>query len=291
LLLIDRRTAVLALITATVLIPTLASCTSAAKQRAADVVATVGDAEVTVAEVKARLPAEDTGPPVVRPGVAPPDTWRDALGLAIRDELLSLEAARRYPTADWAPDPTGRAARIRAVTNQERAQSPELQESNITDSEARSWLARNHHRFDEVHSAQVTWASFTDDDRARAMLDSAAGLDQAGFLTLAGTYPTTTGTATLDSAGNGADALVARVAFAVRTAGSVGLTTEDDRSWVVRVDSIELESPPWDDVLASRVRTAMRWDREQAHLDALAEQLKARWPVSIDEQRFAASRP
>jgi hypothetical protein len=203
-----------------------------------------------------------------------------------------MEAAWRDPTADWAPDPAGRAARIRAVTDQERTQSPELQESNITDNEARSWLARNHHRFDEVHSAQVTWASFFDaSDRARAMLDSAAGLDQAGFLTLAGTYGATTGTATLDSAGKGADALVARVAFAVRTAGSVGLTAEDDHSWVVRVDSIEFKSRPWDDVLASRVRTAITWDREQAHLDALAEQLESRWPVSIDEQRFAASRP
>lgn len=272
------------------LVPMLASCTAPANQRAADAIATVGDSEVTVAEAKARLPVEDTGPPVVRPGVAPPDTWRDALRLAIRDELLSLEAARRDPAADWAPDPAGRAARIRAVTDQERAQSPELQ-SNITDSEARSWLARNHHRFDEVHSAQVTWASFTGDDRARAMLDSAAGLDQAGFLALAGTYRATTGTATLDSAGNGADALVARVAFAVRTAGLVGMTTEESHSWVVRVDSIELESPPWDDVLASRVRTAMTWEREQTHLDALAEQLKSRWPVSIDEQRFATSRP
>lgn len=290
-MLIGHRAAVLALITATVLVPALASCTAAAQQPAADVVATVGDAGVTVAEVKARLPVEDTGPPVVRPGVAPPDLWRDALSLAIRDELLSLEAARRDPTADWPPDPAGRAARIRAVTDQERARSPQLQESNITDSEARSWLARNHHRFDEVHSAQVTWASFTDGDRALTMLGSATGLDQAGFLTLAGTYRATTGTTTLDSAGNGADALVARVAFAVRTAGSVGLTTEDGRSWVVRVDSIELESPPWDAVLASRVRTAMLWDREQAHLDALAEQLKSRWPVSIDEQRLAANRP
>ena len=290
-LLTGRRTAVLALITATVLVPALASCTPAAKQRAADVVATVGDSEVTVAEVKARLLVEETGPPVVRPGVAPPDTWRDALRLAIRDELLSLEAARRAPAVDWAPDPGGRAARIRAVTDQERARSPELRLSNITDSDARSWLARNPDRFDAVHGAEVTWASFTDDDRARAMLEAAAGLDQAGFLSLAGTYRATTGTATLDSRGNGADALVARVAFAVRTAGSVGLTSEDDRSWVVRVDSIELELPPWNDVLASRVRTAMIWEREQAQLDALAEKLQSRWPVSIDEQRFAASRP
>jgi len=276
---------------ATVLVPMLASCTSAGKQRAADVVATVGDSEVTVAEVKARLLVEETGPPVVRPGVALPDTWRDALRLAIRDELLSLEAARRTPTVGWAPEPGGRAARIRAVTDQERARSPELQPSSITDDEAQSWLASNPNRFDAVHSADVAWALFTDDDRARAMLESAAGLDQAGFLTLAGTHRATTGTATLDSRGNGADPLVARVAFAVRTAGLVGLTTEDDRSWVVRVDNIELELPPWSDVLASRVRTAMIWEREQDHLDALAERLESRWPVSINEQRFAANRP
>jgi hypothetical protein len=297
-LLISRRTAAAIALTALAwtAVTTLASCTSPAKQRAADVVAAVGEAEVTVAEitvaeVKARLPAESTGPPVVRPGVEPPDTWRDALRLAIRDELLSLEAARRDPEAHWAPDPAGRAARIRAVTDQERARSPELRESNITAPEARSWLARNHHRFDVVETAQVAWASFTDGDRARAMLDSAVGLDQARFLALAAEQGTTTGTAMLDSSGNGADALVARVAFAVRTAGAVGLTAADGQWWVVRVDSIRLSTPPWDDELAGRVRAAIAWEREQAHLDSLARQLESRWRVSVDEQRFAATRP
>lgn len=237
------------------------------------------------------MPAGDTGPVVLRPGVDPPDPWRDALDLAIRDELLSLEAIRRAPTARWEPDPAGRAARIRAVVDQERAGSARLQASNIDDAEARSWLATHHHLFDEVESAQVAWAVLADSDRARNLLDSAAGLDQAGFLTRAANHGAATGTAVLDSSGNGADALVARVAFAVRTPGSVGLTTADGRSWVVRVDRIEQSSPSWDDVLAGRVRTAMAWEREQAHLDALAEQLRSRWPVSVDEQRFAASRP
>ena len=95
-------------------------------------------------------------------------------------------------------------------------------------------------------TAYVTWAPFTDGDRASAVLDSS---------------------------GKGADALVARAAFAVRAPGSVGLTGADDRWWVVRVDSIQLSTPPWDDGLAGRVRTAIVWEREQAHLDSLAEQL------------------
>jgi hypothetical protein len=137
----------------------------------------------------------------------------------------------------------------------------------------------------------VTWASFTDGDRARAVLDSAVGLDQARFLTLAADHSAATGTAVLDSSGKGADALVARAAFVVRAPGSVGLTGADDRWWVVRVDSIQLSTPPWDDGLAGRVRTAIAWEREQAHLDSLAEQLESHWPVSVDEQRFAASHP
>jgi hypothetical protein len=75
------------------------------------------------------------------------------------------------------------------------------------------------------------------------------------------------GTAVLDSSGKGADALVARAAFSVRAPGSVDLTGADDRWWVVRVDSIQLSTPPWDDRLAGRVRTAIAWEREQAHLD------------------------
>lgn len=294
-LLKGRRAAARALTPVTVLVTVLtplsllASCTS--PERAADVVATVGDAQVTLAEVKARLPVEDTGPPVVRPGVDPPDAWRSALDLAIRDELLSLEGARRDPAARWEPDPAGRAARIRAVVDQERSASPGLAASDITDAEARSWLADNLHLFEEIESAGVTWASLPDADRARQLLDSTVGLDQAGFLALAARLGAETGTAVLDSSGGGADALVARVAFAIRTEGSVGLTTDEDRSWVVRVDSIEISVPPWNDALAGRVRTAMVWKREQAHLDALAEQLRSRWPVSVDEQRFAASRP
>jgi hypothetical protein len=71
----------------------------------------------------------------------------------------------------------------------------------------------------------------------------------------------------------------------------VGLTGADDRWWVVRVDSIRLSTPPWDDELTGRVRAAIAWEREQAHLDSLAKQLESRWPVNVDEQRFAAARP
>lgn len=293
-LLISRRAAGLALIAVTVLgLAASASCTYPAGQSAADVVATVGTAQVTVAEVSARLPAEDTGPPVVRPGVAPLDAWREALHRAIRDELLSLEAAARDPGASWAPDPAGRAARIQMVVDQERRDTPGLRPSEITDAEARAWLTRNHRLFDEIEGAHATWATLADADRARAraMLDAAVGLDRAGFLALAGEYGASTGSATLDDSGDGADANVARVAFAVRATGSVGMLTAEDRSWIVRVDSVEVSTPPWNDGLAGRVRAAMAWEREQAHLDSLAARLESRWPVAVDEQRFAASRP
>ena len=52
------------------------------------------------------------------------------------------------------------------------------------------------------------------------MLDSAVGLGQARFLALAAEHGAATGTAVLDSSGNGADALVARVAS--RSGGRVG---------------------------------------------------------------------
>lgn len=268
----------------------LASCVSPTTP-AETILATVGDAEVTASEVRARLSSEDTGPPVVRPGADQPDPWRDALRLAIRDELLSLEAVARDPGASWAPDPAGRAARIRAVINQERAQTPLLQASSIADAQARSWLAGNHELFDLVEGARVTWAMFGHAGRAREVLDAASGKDEAAFRMLAGHHGAMTGTATLDSSGNGADTLVARVAFAVREAGALGMTTLGERSWVVRVNDIQVVTPPWNDGLADRVRTAMAWEREQAHLDALAERLKSRWPVSIDEGQLAASRP
>lgn len=287
-MLTGRWTAVLVLAVAT----TLTSCVNRNDQRAPDVMATVGDAQVTVAEVRARLPAEDTGPVVVRPGVEPPDTWRAALNLAIRDELLSLDAVRRNPSATWAADPAGRAARIRSVVEQERARNSELQTSAITDSEASSWFERNHERFDVIESAHVTWALFTDSDRARTVLDLEVESDQARFVEVARDHGATTGTAVLDSSGRGADVLVARVAFALRKADSVGMVPGLDGSgWLVRVDRIHVATPPWTDELADRVRTAMAWEREQRHLDSLAEQLRSRWPVTIDEQRFAASRP
>ena len=57
------------------------------------------------------------------------------------------------------------------------------------------------------------------------------------------------------------------------------------------MDSIWLSTPPWDHELAGRVRAAIAWEREQAHLNSLAKQLESRWPVNVDEQRFAAARP
>ncbi len=269
-----------------------ASCVDGNDRLASDVVATVGDAEVTVAEIRARLPAEDTGPAVVRPGVDPPDRWRDALDLAVRDELLSLEAIRRDPAAVWDADPAGRAARIRAVVEDERTATPTLVASGITDDEARAWFTDNHAMFDAVRSAHVTWARFTDGDRARTVMGSVIGPDQARFLQVARDHGATTGSAVLDQSGNGADSLVARVAFAVREAGGVGMVagTEGDW-WVVRVDRIELATPEWSEELAGRARAAMAWEREQDHLDALADRLRPRWPVAVDEQRFADSRP
>lgn len=286
------RAAVLALVAALIGTAALTSCVEPNDDHAPDVVATVGDAEVTVEEIRARLPAEDTGPPVLRPGTVPPDTWREALNLAIRDELLSLEAARRDPGATWAADPAGRAARIRAVADQERAQSPELQAEKITEADARSWFESNHGLFDAVESASVAWALFTDGDRARTLMEQVSGLDQDRFLQVARDHGASTGTAVLDSSGRGADVLVARVAFAVRKAGSVGMVSGADGAWwLVRVEDIELSAPPWTDELAGRVRAALAWEREQDHLHDLAERLKARWPVIIDEQRFEASRP
>jgi len=75
---------------------------------------------------------------------------------------------------------------------------------------------------------------------------------------------------------------VARVAFALREVGKIGMVSDKDgRCWVVRVDSVKFEEVPWDVERAHLVKTALAWEREQRHLDDLAEQLRQVWPVKI----------
>ncbi len=75
----------------------------------------------------------------------------------------------------------------------------------------------------------------------------------------------------------------------MRREGEVGLDVDPSTgfSWLVSVDSIEFAESTWDDVLATRVQTALAWEREQAHLDRLADDLAAVADVRIDESNVA----
>ncbi len=65
---------------------------------------------------------------------------------------------------------------------------------------------------------------------------------------------------------------------------------EDGHWWLVRVDAISFEDTAWSPQLAHRIRTRVRWDREQEVLRQLAERLAGRWPVAVDEQALNEAR-
>lgn len=231
-----------------------------------DVLATVDGQPVTRSAVEVLIPRDFTGPPVVVAGQAASDQMRTALNEAIRNELFAREALRRGLSGP------GHVSLVCAVIEQERAQLPA-----VTDTEARQWYVEHRQHFDKVQSMDVTWLELDDERAARALLDaSLQGLPATASRELK------RGKATLDHNGEGAEISVARVAFALREAGKTGMVSDEDGHWwVVRVDSVKFEEAPWDDKLAHRVKTALAWEREQRHLDDLAEQLRQIWPVEV----------
>jgi len=159
------------------------------------------------------------------------------------------------------------------------------------DGEARAWYRENRVLFDTVARAEVTWARITDETSAKALLERAARKDQDEFerLVTEAADVLDSGTAVIDAHGDGADPMVARAAFAVGETGGVGLAPDPgaERWWLVRVVDISFENSTWDTEFADRVKLAFATHREQEHLGRLAESLRERWPVRVNENRLA----
>ncbi len=253
-----------------------------------EVLATVADSAITVDHVRALLPAVDGGPLVRVAGRPAPSPARDALDRAVRDELLAREATRRGLTG-------GRADRIAALVRQETGQVGAG--DRISDAAARAWYAAHRQTFDAVDHADVAWAEVSDEKAALDLFERAPGLDELGFLRLvrgrAGVVRS--GAGRVDHEGRGVPGLVTRAAFAIRTAGGVGLAEESGvlaeergitRWWLVRVDAVAFERTRWDTTLADRVRAAMAWQHQQDQLDRLARSLRQEWPVRVYEERL-----
>ncbi|GLY21738.1 peptidylprolyl isomerase [Micromonospora sp. NBRC 101691] len=247
-----------------------------------DVLATVAGEPVTVEQVRALIPDSPLPAVLVAGGYSGP--WPQALDLAIRDELLGREAARRGITG-----PT-RAHQIATLVTQERRDAADLTAEDITDDEARTWYQEHRRLFGNVARAEVAWAEFADSTPATTALERAAGTDASTFQQLVKEGgATASGTATIDDHGEGADPMIARAAFAVGTAGGVGLSTDpkNKRWWVVRVERISFQQTNWDAALAYKVKSAMASYRQEEHLSQLARSLRKKWQVHVYETRLA----
>jgi len=217
--------------------------------------ATVADAPITVDQVRALIPDDPLPPVLVAGGYSGP--WREALELAIRDELLAREAARR------GIDASTRAQQIASLITEEQRETAGLTVDGIAEADARTWYSERRSLFGNVETVEVAWAEFADGAHAKKVMDRVAGTDQPAFrrLVRAGGAPKS-GTATVDDHGKGADPMVARAAYAIGTAGGVGLSADppNKRWWVVRVERITFQQVTWDDALAYRVKSAGgRW--------------------------------
>lgn len=239
---------------------------------AADAIGQVGDVPITVDDVEALVPAEDL---VVTAGTTSDARARDAVELAVRDVLLAEEARRRGLTGE------SRSHVLDQLVVQERATQPSLQPASITDGEARTWYGERRHLFAPVARATAVYTRHTDADEALAAFEEADASARAlaaedGMVVLGdGTEP---------------PEVVERIVNAVRREGAVGMDVDPATGefWLVRVDDITFEDLDWDEALATRVRTAMLWEREQEHLADLAARVADGTEVEIDEARVQA---
>ncbi len=240
----------------------------------------VDDLPIEVADVVLLLPVE---PVVVTTDTTAEARAEAALDLAVRDALLGREAERR------GLDGTTRAELLQQLVAQEQANHPELDAAAITESEARAWYRANRHLFDRVARAAVTYAVIADQATAEAAFGRATdGMHEASTVIRRLPDVEESGTVVLDDAREPPE-MVERIVNAVRREGEVGLDVDPSTgfSWLVSVDSIEFAESTWDDVLATRVQTALAWEREQAHLDRLADDLAAVADVRINESNLA----
>jgi len=247
-----------------------------------NVLATVAGEPITVEQVRALIPDRPLPAVLVAGGYSGP--WREALDLAIRDELLGREAARRGISGST------RAEQIATLIAQEQRGAAGLTAESIADGEAHAWYQEHRGIFGNVAQADVAWAEFSDSAKANIALERAADIDQPTFQRLVREGGATdSGTATVDEHGEGADPMIARAAFAVGAAGGVGLSADPakNRWWVVRVERISFKQLNWDAALAYKVKSAMVSYRQEEHLRRLAHSLRKKWPVHVYEARLA----
>jgi hypothetical protein len=254
---------------------------SCSQSQPTDVLATVDGDPVTLDELPTAPLSEAAAVQVsngLRQGAAP----RRALDRVIRDELLLREAERRGFTGS-------RSALLGALVADERQQHPQLVAETITDSEARNWYETTRATFEHLETAHIYWAEFASEAAAQEVFDAGISVNESDFARIvtqaeaADLVDHGTETVVLDDAE--VNAMLLRIANAVREAGHVGM--DQDRVlgnwWVVRVENVTLGTQPWDSELALKVKTALAWEREQQHLDEMAAGLRDDWPVDVNE--------
>ncbi|SCL37368.1 PPIC-type PPIASE domain-containing protein [Micromonospora pallida] len=247
-----------------------------------NVLATVADEPVTVEQVQALIPDSPLPAVLVAGGYSGP--WPEALELAIRDELLGREAARRGISGST------RAQQIATLITQEQRDAAGLTAESIADEEAQAWYQEHRRVFGNVAQADVAWGEFSDAAQAKMALEQAIDTDQPTFQRMVREGGAkVSDTATIDDHGEGADPMISRAAFAVGAAGGVGLSADpaNNRWWVVRVERISFKQLNWDATLAYKVKSAMATYRQEEHLRRLAQSLRKKWPVHVYETRLA----
>jgi hypothetical protein len=234
------------------------------------VMAKVGpDAVVTQREVEDSATLVVGGGPVL--DLERPCARTDAdVSRAVDDELLSLWAVAE----GLAPASNSRAERIAAA----RAQLDSTLPSTLSEDDAAAWLSARESQFARVQTAEVTWAKFNSPRSAWSALGKSAGpVDPATVPALS----PQSGTARLAHDGSGADGNVARVAFALRRAGSVGYTFDGTNAWLVGITSIENEPPSSETGRAQQLRRLATEGAREDAIAAFAWSLRDRWPVEI----------
>jgi len=163
----------------------------------------------------------------------------------------------------------------------------------ISDEAARVDYESRREYFDEVEGVNVELIELDDAGLAEQLLRQAQGSSEAEFGAMAKEYTRdasgVAATAHVNHRGEGAEIAVARLALNLRRAGGVGLAQgEAGHFYLVRAESVEFHDQPWNDERSALVRTAMAWEREQAHLRRLAEELSRKWETHIYPQRLEA---
>ena len=243
------------------------------------VVATVGAVPITAEYVNSLVDRDGRSALLIGDR---PHPFRAALDLAIRDQLLVLEADRRGLGGRT------RAELLAALVAQETRSLKELDVASISDAEARMWYGENRELFDEVASAQIDWARFEKPETARAAFDELLGSDAQTFARQVKHLSTVSSYGSeYIKEGDEAEYILLRLANAVRRSDVVCLdrdTTSGDW-WLVHIENVALVPTPWDTRFSAEVKGAMTFLREERHLQSVADQARKRWPVRIYEEQ------